>query len=687
MTPERLEKDIQRVLDENKRRWEWFNRPYDPLVGIGCYGERRPVQLVEGEPAVLMPARMWDEPGLGELLDRIHQAGGFEAAKAKFRLGDQEDAAIRILVTRARAKWDPEFWFVSAVRIRTKRRSYQPFILNSPQRLYLALLLDQFFAGVPVRVILVKARQWGGSTLTQLLMAWVQQWWQKSWNIAIVADVQQQSLHIRNMYTTLQRFYPKKLFGTITFRNYEGLSNVRFIPERESIIGVASTKNPNSIRSYTYHMLHLSEVGLWKSTPEQNASDLAQSLEGGLVGGARTFCVLESTAKGMGGYFHQQWEAAVKGESNYTPFFVGWWQIPEYTTELGDLDPAAFVASWTDYDWELWRLGATIEGIRWYHEKRASMPAAEREWRMKEEFPSTADEAFQSSGQRVFHPDYVRQARVSCRPPIAVGNLLGASIKGEGALRYIKWIDNPNGFIRVWRWPGDDYGGMLDLHRYVIRDRYCAFADIGGRTHRADKSVVTILDRAPMIAELFDEPGPPEVVAQFRGNLDQDLFAWEAVRLCAWYDNAFLAVEKNSLRRQKATDGEADSPHYLTILDEIKEYYPFLYFTEKHDDLRGEKYTSYGFHTSTESKAMIIDTLNAALRDRAYIERASEACDEMDYFETKDDGRMGAREGKHDDLVISRAGVVWLALKQMAPPRVHEKDKPKKKEAVGMAVF
>jgi hypothetical protein len=65
---------------------------------------------------------------------------------------------------------------------------------------------------------------------------------------------------------------------------------------------------------------------------------------------------------------------------------------------------------------------------------------------------------------------------------------------------------------------------------------------------------------------------------------------------------------------------------------------------------------------------MIIDQLNAAMRDDLYIERDQRACDEFDSYEIKPDGSYGAVEGSHDDLVISRAGVIWMGLKYMDPP-------------------
>jgi hypothetical protein len=174
---------------------------------------------------------------------------------------------------------------------------------------------------------------------------------------------------------------------------------------------------------------------------------------------------------------------------------------------------------------------------------------------------------------------------------------------------------------------------------------------------------------------------PPEVAARWRAHMDQDLAAWYAVQLCAWYNNALLAIEKNSLTRKAADGVEPDTTHSLTVLDQIKEVYGrHLYFEEKHDDENDEKYRSYGFHTNVRTKPIIIDALNAALREGGYIERQSRAADEMDYYEIKDNGRLGAQQGQHDDLVISTAGAVWLALEHMDAPQLIEKSAMKKRK-------
>lgn len=658
------------LLAENARHRAALEPPYDPLTGVGCYGDRFALPVAEGA-VVYLPVSMLADAEVGPDVQAILAAGGLH----RVPLDDAERAAVEDAVIARRILHDPEFWFAAACRIKTKSGGLVPFVLNPPQRLLLAALLAPYLAGEPVRIILVKARQWGGSTLTQLFMAWVQQTQRTGWNAAIVADVQAQAAHIRGMYRTVAKHYPRSL-GRFTLAPYEGQATVKYIPERDCIVGVASTKNPDGVRSFTYQMLHLSEVGLWGSTPHQSGEDLAQSLEGGLVGGAGTICVKESTAKGVGNYFHREWQSAVKGESAYRPMFVAWHQIAEYQTPLTAAAAADLVASFTSYERFLWEIGATLEGIAWYREKLRSMPAGEREWRMMAEFPSTTDEAFQSTGRRVFAPEYVRRARRSCRDPLYRAHIYANARKGKAALENVRLIqDRYNGLyhggyninsgdVSVWVEPNAPVRGV-DPATHRISRRYAAFLDIGARHSEGDWHVLTILDRAGML-----HGDGPEVAAEWRCHRDQDLAAWEAAQICRLYDTALLAVEVNSLH----TEGD-EAGHHLTVLDELGDAYPNLYARvgpADADAVVAGAPRRWGFATNRASKALIVDALNAALREDGYTERCAGACDEMDYYEIDERGRMNAREGQHDDRVISRAGAVWLATSFMEPPVIVE---------------
>jgi len=194
------------------------------------------------------------------------------------------------------------------------------------------------------------------------------------------------------------------------------------------------------------------------------------------------------------------------------------------------------------------------------------------------------------------------------------------------------------------------------------------FQDIGGRTKDADWTVIKVLDRYWMM-----DGGVPEVVAVWCGHMDQDLVAWKAAQIAKFYNNALLAVEVNSLNEKD------EGTHHLTVLDQIAPHYDNLYARIDPEKINQGIPVKYGFHTNKATKILIIDTLNAAIRDTLYIERDLRACDEMDYYEIKPNGSYGAVEGQHDDHVITTAGCVWLAIEHLELPAQVTENKIKKK--------
>ena len=127
---------LNEILDENARRQAQLDEDrYDPLTGVGCCGER--VQAGGNPIPAAVLARSPDYLSLDPL--------------------EQE---------RRRIVEDFEYWCVRCATIKDKMTARNvPLILNRPQRRLLAVMEEQRIAGRPVRVILLKARQWGGSTL------------------------------------------------------------------------------------------------------------------------------------------------------------------------------------------------------------------------------------------------------------------------------------------------------------------------------------------------------------------------------------------------------------------------------------------------------------------------------------------------------------------------------------------
>jgi hypothetical protein len=713
-----IEQDKEQILKENQRRQRRLNRGFDPISGRGAIGdpqlerEEEPFQrfaldLDEETRAWLLPDTMRGEAVVEAALEAGSLAAMAEDVGISFR---EAKAALKEL----RYDHDFSFWAAVCIQIETKTEGHQPFILRRPQRELVRSFERQRLAGEPIRLVLLKARQWGGSTAMQLYMMWIQQRHKKHWNSFVCAQDKGAAKRIRGMYTLAADKYPADV-GAVTHRPYEGSQNTRYVEERECIMGVGSVERPDAVRSYTYQMLHLSEVGLWKSAAQVNAESFAQSLSGALVDAPYTFCVIESTAKGVGNFFHRMWQKA-NGElekeraggsdgaaggfgpeesfrpaegapaedpddaGGYEPFFVAWFDNEENQAEL-PTTPERYLDTLDEYEWGvLWHEGASLQQIEWYR-RRQQEPGMDEEWRRKSEYPSTPDEAFQSSGSRFYPKPYVKKARKHTCPPAEIGNLVADGEKGEDALTGIEFIPGARGFLQVWQRPGES-DGDLEREGYRYPRRYAAFADVGGTTDQADYSTVKVIDRLPMIWH-----GVPETVAVWHGHLDQDLFAWEAARLARWYDDALLAVEVNSLRRDHGDETRGfDSDHSYTVLHAIRDYYDNLFYrTDPDKDADARR--KLGFHTNQQSKMLMLNAHKGAMRDEEYIERDARACDEFDYLERKERGSYGAVEGQHDDRVISTAGAVWLALEYMEPCREVPIKRKRRKRRGGAAEF
>ena len=633
------------IILENVTRRVKLLAPYNPGTGIGSHLERIKIDFFHANVhyVIHFPKQMYEEiPGLQKLKE--------EGSVEKVIKTDDPIAGNAFIndLNRTRFKYDFEFWAYICAKIQDKETKREiPFILNRAQRRLLLHFEKMRLGKIPIRVILLKARQWGGSTLTQVYMAWMQLIIKTNWHSAVIADVDDQSRNIRGMYKRLGRLYPKQ-FGTITFIPYEGSSKTKVIKERNCIVGVGSAQEPDSLRSYDFSMLHLSEVGIWKSTLQRSAEDLVQSIRSTVPTIPDSLIVMESTAKGVGNFFHREWQTAKKGISSYDPVFVPWFEIERYQNPVKDHKEFITWMNTEAYAKYLWTLGATLEGIKWYYDTKNGENYDD--WRMKSEYPSNDVEAFQSTGRTVFSPDYVANIRKTCTKPDFIGELIGNAQVGPDSLKNLTFKDNPRGNLWIWSKPDTEI---------TIAYRYCIFGDIGGRTEAADYSVLRVIDRYWMM-----EAGKPEIVASWWGHVDQDIFAWIAAQLATFYCNALLAIETNSLRTRKATEGD----HFITILDEIAPHFSNLFARTDPEKIRMKAPIKWGFHTNSGTKSLIINTLNAAIRECSYVEKDERACDEMDTLEYKVDGSIGAVDGSNDDIVITTAGVVWLALKYMSLP-------------------
>lgn len=628
-------------IQENEERVKKLFAPYNPASGKGSYSVPRTRVQINGcpYPSMYLPDDMLHEPFLQALVKE-----GFNGFIQRV-YGTVTDGARELVwmnFCRLRIKYDFEFWAIVTVVITEKSTGRDiNFRLNNPQRKYLKELEDLRRADRPIDIILCKARQWGGSTLTQLYMLWIQLVHKRNWNSVICGDVEKQSRNVRAMLTKAISNMPTIVCDEpITFLPYEGSQSTREISTSKCHVSLGSAQKPDNLRSDNISMAHCTEVGLWKATAGKRPEDLVQSIFGSIASGPYTMKVLESTAKGVGNYFHRTWIDAVAGKNNFTPVFIAWFDIELYRKPIKNM--TRFVESLTDEEKHLFSLGATLEAINWYRDKKKEIP---EEWRLASEFPSTANEAFQSTGRRIFPKEYTELATTTTCDAWWQGDIIDYGDRVE-----FKQI-SVNYPLKVWLMP--------DTEEHFT-NRYIVAVDVGGVGINSDYSCIVVADRLAML-----DGGVPEIVACWHGHIEHDKLAWKAVHIARAYDNALLVIESNTLETE-GTEGN----NFEYILNEIAGKYSNLYCRTSEIDIRKGRPRKWGFHTNPSTKPMVINFLLKALRDSLYIERCIETILELNVYELKENGKeMGAVEGNHDDRVMATAILVWVCYNTPLPTK------------------
>ena len=635
-----MQKEITNIIRENKKRNDTLFPEYNPLTGQGSPIERFKFRISK-DSFIMLTKTMLDIPQI----NFIHSEGGLH----KIKKTQKEVDKFYIDLYKLRQKHDFEYWTYICIKILDKKtKKYIQFRLRAAQRKLLYELEKLRLAHQPIRIILLKARQWGGSTLVQIYMMWIQTQHKQNWHSVIGTDVQSQANNIRSMYKEACSRYPKNI-GKLTMKPFEG-GVARQITERGCRIYLGSMQNPDSLRSGDYAMAHFSEVAIWKTTDNKKPEDVISSVSSSILSDEYTIIVEESTAKGEGNYFHSKWVSSVKGENGFVPVFVAWFEIEIYQKQFKtEEEKIQFAENLSQKGKELWTIGATLEGINWYFEKQYLEKL--QNWQMQEEYPSTADEAFITSGERVIPLNYIQKAQATIRNPIAIGNILADGQRGKEALTNIRFETNDaTGKVKIWKFPDkeNEY-----THRYIV------IMDIGGRSAKADKTVIRVIDRYWRAFE-----GVDEMVLTWRGNIDADLGVWIGARIAKWYDNALLVVESNTIdSKHQHTEGD----HTYTVFDEIAEFYSKLYIREDPQKTKEGLEPKYGFHTNRQTKTAIINNLIAAYRDEEFIEHDLEMISESNQYEFKPDGTMGAKEGCYDDVLMTTAIGLFVSNKEPLP--------------------
>lgn len=695
-----VSENVAKLIVLNHARNAEIKAKFNPITGEGSIGERKKIVIEDFPfPVQYIPKTMMRVP----LVRQLVEAGSIKKFLEEYmntEYSDEDKEKVIEQFVRVRVKHDFAFWAAMYVFIKQKGGGEDVhFRLNRPQRKLIMRFERRRLQGKPIRLILLKARQWGGSTATQIYMAWLQLVHKVGLNSLIVGHVKDASTEVKDMFDKLIKEYPISMLYEMgeSYNETEpkivgvGQSgNIHRIPQRNCKIKVGTAEKPNSARGGDYNLVHCTEVGLWVTTDGKTPEQIVRSACSGILLKPYTMIVYESTANGTGNFFQREYDAAKAGKSQFESLFIAWFEIEQYALALDD---EVKFATWLwenrnnenansdreesgRYLWWLWEQGATLEAINWYILERSKYTD---HGDMASEYPSDDVEAFVHSGARVFDKYHVEKFKKACKAPKWIGDVYADGDEGEEALVNLRFSEDKQGLLWVWAKP--DVDGDEE-----VTDRYLVVVDIGGRGKKADWSVIVVFDRLNQM-----EGGKPVVVAQWYGHIDMDRLAWKAAQIAAYYDNAYLVIESNTLEthdKERQVDGDMSG----YILNQIKDVYTNLYARKQSDEeIKEQAPKKYGFHTNVATKPKIISTLVKVIRDHLYVERDARCLDEYLCYEKKKNGAFGAITGKHDDLLMTRAIGLQIAFYEMELPTIVVKTKkrmaPRKKRAVGVATI
>ena len=592
------------ILIENEKRLAELQQQYCPQTGVGCSGNRVDCS---GD---YLPVSLLDEcPGYGEM--------------------------TTIERDRARIRHDFEYWCWRCVKIIDKMSGrLTPFVLNRPQRRLLAVMEEQRLGGQPIRIILLKARQWGGSTLVQVYIAWLQIVVFKGKNSIIVGHKRNSSFAIKQMMRTILANYPKEMLNEeeeLALVNVRDSKDIQEITTRDCSICLTSSFSPDAARGLNLSFAHLSEVAFWNSNRNVDPNDLIRTVTGTIPLAPATVIVMESTANGTNSFFYNEWNRAREGKSAFKPVFVPWQEIEIYSRALdGDFD----LDGCDEYEQQLWDKGCTLEQVYWYHEKRKEFSEHNL---LKAEFPSDDVEAFENSMDYVFGTHEQEQILENVQPP---GNTLEED-------NFKVWEQPPTPASRPPRRLYHEAGNTFpwpDLPNRGFNSDYLAVLTIGSETEERQPSVMSIWRVAR------DERGNlplPSLAAQWTGNLPLNNLAVMAMKWASRYDNALLAVENNDLSASQNSRQQG-----VFVINEIFMKYRNLYCFDKKN----------GFIMEINKKifSLMFYELIISARNSLFIDHDENAARTVAKMIVLPNGYYYADKGENQNLLINRAEVMYI---------------------------
>lgn len=264
-----------------------------------------------------------------------------------------------------------------------------PLDPNPMQQRLFEVMLKQAYANKPVRVIILKGRKGGASTFIQALYYYLAK---SAPHISsrVIAHTDDST---RDIYEISHRI----MLNDDSQPKPKGPANPMEW-EHDSSLTTRTAGGQYVSSGSNIQNLHLSELPKWPGT-KQSIKDQLSSVLQSVPEVPNSIVIIESTANmaDATGEYRERWDNAVAGLSPYVSFFSPWYEEPSYRIEQPELpESLGEYLAWLREEFDL------DDGqLAWYHNKLHGDFNGDH-LRMKQEYPTTPEEAFQSPEGRIF---------------------------------------------------------------------------------------------------------------------------------------------------------------------------------------------------------------------------------------------------------------------------------------------
>lgn len=500
------------------------------------------------------------------------------------------------------------------LKIQNKDGKLAPFLLNEPQQRFYEIIRQQWQQKKPVRVIVLKARQMGISTVTEGMIFW---------GTATASHVESMIVAHKDEATRQLFLMSKRFYDNLPeeIKPMQRASNAQELwfdtPSRykgsgkglSSRIRCATAGGSGIGRSFTIRFLHCSEYAFWPGDKKDTLTGLLQAVPDS----PGTMIVIESTANGFN-EFKQLWDDNVtayqRGEDCMIPVFFPWYKMQEYrrpvppgfqrTAEEADL-AKTFSLDDEQLSWRRWCIRINCSGDV---------------DQFRQEYPATPDEAFIATGRCVFDKNALVLRRAQVEGMAWEYGSFRIIYDGAQQVESYVWEPDPKGPIRIRVKPEPGVPYVLSGDTAGTGTDFFAGHVLDNRTG--------------------------EQAAVIHHQMGERMFAEQAYCLGMYYNEALIGVETNY------------STYVQLKLEELG--YHNFYVREVIDTYTGKLRSAFGFDTNRKSRPLIIDGLkDVAKYSLETIYDYATLGEMLTFVYREETWRPEAENGEHDDLVMSLA--------------------------------